>query len=238
MAAVRHRENGFLPLPCPGQAEENYLDAAGADAGRCAGDRWGGGCQWHERWEESSSGPGGAAGAQSAHKGGAGPFRAPPPLWFGWPGGQRPPGRQTPPPPRAAGAFAAAKRQEKARPHALWGRAHETLSERGEATVSPPGQSPGPWPTGPGGGNRPPRATCPRASAAAVARLPTCAQHRRPRRANLRVAPPCAQHLKDLLGAGDDVVLGLAGKHVEEGGIACHPDDQIPVLFRMDLGVQ
>ena len=59
MAAVRHRENGFLPLPCPGQAEENYLDAAGADAGRCAGDRWGGGCQWHERWEESSSGPGG-----------------------------------------------------------------------------------------------------------------------------------------------------------------------------------
>ena len=55
---------------------------------------------------------------------------------------------------------------------------------------------------------------------------------------NLRVAPPCAQHLKDLLGAGDDVVLGLAGKHVEEGGIACHPDDQIPVLFRMDLGVQ
>ena len=57
MAAVRHRENGFLPLPCPGQAEENYLDAAGADAGRCAGDRWGGGCQWHERWEESSSGP-------------------------------------------------------------------------------------------------------------------------------------------------------------------------------------
>ena len=166
MAAVRHRENGFLPLPCPGQAEENYLDAAGADAGRCAGDRWGGGCQWHERWEESSSGPGGAA------------------------------------------------------------------------TVSPPGQSPGPWPTGPGGGNRPPRATCTRASAAAVARLPTCAQHRRPRRANLRVAPPCAQHLKDLLGAGDDVVLGLAGKHVEEGGIACHPDDQIPVLFRMDLGVQ
>ena len=182
--------------------------------------------------------PGGAAGAQSAHKGGAGPFRAPPPLWFGWPGGQRPPGRQTPPPPRAAGAFAAAKRPQKARPHALWGRAHETLSERGEATVSPPGQSPGPWPTGPGGGNRPPRATCPRASAAAVARLPTCAQHRRPRRANLRVAPPCAQHLKDLLGAGDDVVLGLAGKHVEEGGIACHPDDQIPVLFRMDLGVQ
>ena len=44
--------------------------------------------------------------------------------------------------------------------------------------------------------------------------------------------------LEDLLGAGDDVVLGLAGKHVEEGGIACHPDDQIPVLFRMDLGVQ
>ena len=62
MAAVRHRENGFLPLPCPGQAEENYLDAAGADAGRCAGDRWGGGCQWHERWEESSSRPGGGGG--------------------------------------------------------------------------------------------------------------------------------------------------------------------------------
>ena len=66
---------------------------------------------------------------------------------------------------------------------------------------------------------------------------------------NLRAAPPPAQGqparstaaragLKDLLGAGDDVVLGLAGKHVEEGGIACHPDDQIPVLFRMDLGVQ
>ena len=53
-------------------------------------------------------------------KWGRGPFGPRPPLWFGWPGGQRPPGRQTPPPPRAAGAFAAAKRQEKARPHALW----------------------------------------------------------------------------------------------------------------------
>ena len=39
---------------------------------------------------------GGAAGARSAHKGGG----LGPRLWFGWPGGQRPPGRQTPPPPR------------------------------------------------------------------------------------------------------------------------------------------
>ena len=38
---------------------------------------------------------GGAAGARSAHKGGG----LGPRLWFGWPGGQRPPGRQTPPPP-------------------------------------------------------------------------------------------------------------------------------------------
>ena len=38
---------------------------------------------------------GGAAGARSAHKGGGLGSR----LWFGWPGGQRPPGRQTPPPP-------------------------------------------------------------------------------------------------------------------------------------------
>ena len=90
MAAVRHRENGFLPLPCPGQAEENYLDAAGADAGRCAGDRWGGGCQWHERWEESSSGPGGAAGAQSAHKGGRGPLGPRPPFGLAGPGAKGP----------------------------------------------------------------------------------------------------------------------------------------------------
>ena len=38
---------------------------------------------------------GGAAGARSAHKARAGR----PLLWFGWPGGRRPPGRQTPPPP-------------------------------------------------------------------------------------------------------------------------------------------
>ena len=38
------------------------------------------------------------------------------------------------------------------------GMARETLSERGAATVSPPGQSPGPWPTGPGGRSVPPRA--------------------------------------------------------------------------------
>ena len=101
-----------------------------------------------------------------------------------------------------------------------------------------PRAKPGPMAYGPGRWKPPAAGCCRKPPSAAVARLPTCAQHRRPRRANLRVAPPCAQHLKDLLGAGDDVVLGLAGKHVEEGGIACHPDDQIPVLFRMDLGVQ
>ncbi len=47
--------------------------------------------------------PGGGGGRAKRAQRGAGPFRAPPPLWFGWPGGQRPPGRQTPPPPRAAG---------------------------------------------------------------------------------------------------------------------------------------
>ena len=39
---------------------------------------------------------GGAAGAGSAHKGGG----LGPRLWFGWPGGQKPPRRQTPPPPQ------------------------------------------------------------------------------------------------------------------------------------------
>ena len=43
---------------------------------------------------------GGAAGARSAHKARAGRPKGPLPLlWFGWPGGRRPPGRQTPPPP-------------------------------------------------------------------------------------------------------------------------------------------
>ena len=44
---------------------------------------------------------GGAAGARSAHKGGG----LGPRLWFGWPGGQRPPGRQTPPPPQDPGGL-------------------------------------------------------------------------------------------------------------------------------------
>ena len=109
---------------------------------------------------------------------------------------------------------------------------------RGGGNGFAPRAKPGPMAYGPGRLKPPAAGCCRKPPSATVARLPTCAQHRRPRRANLRVAPPCAQHLKDLLGAGDDVVLGLAGKHVEEGGIACHPDDQIPVLFRMDLGVQ
>ena len=92
---------------------------------------------------------------------------------------------------------------------------------KGRGNGFAPRAKPGPMAYGPGRLKPPAAGCCPRASAATVTRLPTC-----------------AQHLKDLLGAGDDVVLGLAGKHVEEGGIACHPDDQIPVLFRMDLGVQ
>ena len=109
---------------------------------------------------------------------------------------------------------------------------------KGRGNGFAPGAKPGPMAYGPGRWKPP-----------AAGYLPQGVRSRCCAPTNLRAAPPPAQGqparstaaragLEDLLGAGDDVVLGLAGKHVEEGGIACHPDDQIPVLFRMDLGVQ
>ena len=59
-------------------------------------------------------------------------------------GGRSPPAAAPPPlrfPPTP-------KRQRKARPHALWGRAHETLSGRVAATVPPPWAKPLPMPYG------------------------------------------------------------------------------------------
>ena len=49
---------------------------------------------------------------------------------------------------------------------------------------------------------------------------------------------PGALLLQGLFGAGDDVVLSLAGQHVKEGAVARHPDNQVPVVLRVDLGVQ
>ena len=40
-----------------------------------------------------------------------------------------------------------------------------------------------------------------------------------------------------LLGALDDVVLRLFGKHIEESAVACDTDDQILVILRVALRV-
>lgn len=42
--------------------------------------------------------------------------------------------------------------------------------------------------------------------------------------------------LQALLGTGDEVVLSGLRQHVEEGAVARHADDQVPLSFRMDLG--
>ena len=93
-------------------------------------------------------------------------------------GGLRPPAAAPP----GAGIFTNGKKgSEKARPHDLWGRAHETLAGRYAATAPRLGQSRCPRPTGSGGLNRPAAGYEPRATAPAVARRSPCAQHRRGR---------------------------------------------------------
>ena len=78
------------------------------------------------------------------------------------------------------------KGNEKARPHNLWGLAHETMAGRSTATAPPLGQSRCPCPTGSGGFIRLPRA-------AAVGRpRPLVRDDRRARSTAVRVAPPCA----------------------------------------------
>ena len=69
---------------------------------------------------------------------------------------------ELPPPP---------KRQRKARPHALWGRAHQTMVGRGAATIPPPGAKPLPMPYGQRRHSPPAAGRCPRATPPAVARL-------------------------------------------------------------------
>ena len=73
---------------------------------------------------------------------------------------------ELPPPP---------KRQRKARPHALWGRAHQSMVGRGAATIPPPGAKPLPMPYGQRRHSSPAAGRCPRATPPAVARRPPCA---------------------------------------------------------------
>ena len=82
----------------------------------------------------------------------------------GWASPTRRPGAlpSLPPPP---------KRQRKARPHALWGRAHQTMVGRGAATIPPPGAKPLPMPYGQRRHSPPAAGRCPRATPPAVARL-------------------------------------------------------------------
>ena len=131
-------------------------------------------------------------------------------LFFG--PGPSAPARKTPPPPPAyredcpgparSGRFASSRRpplrqsflqrqkgKGKARPHDLWGLAHETLSGKGTATTPPLGQSPGPRYPGPGGFIRTAAGYYRKPPAAVVARLSPCAQHRRGRSTAVGVAP-------------------------------------------------
>ena len=79
--------------------------------------------------------------------------------------------RRRPRPPGRLSFHRRQKGQRKARPHALWGRAHQSMVGRGAATAPPPGAKPLPMPYGqrrhsPLAAGRRPRATPP-----AVARL-------------------------------------------------------------------
>ena len=100
--------------------------------------------------------------------------------------------RVQPPPPLRQSFLQRQKGKGKARPHDLWGLAHETLSGRGTATAPPLGQSPGPRYPGPGGFIRTAAGYYRKPPAAVVARLSPCAQHRRARSTAVGVAPPWA----------------------------------------------
>ena len=93
-----------------------------------------------------------------------GPAAGQSPAAGGWAKPTRRPGAlpSLPPPP---------KRQRKARPHALWGRAHQTMVGRGAATIPPPGAKPLPMPYGQRRHSPPAAGRCPRAIPPAVARL-------------------------------------------------------------------
>ncbi len=97
--------------------------------------------------------------------------------------------RVQPPPPLRQSFLQRQKGNGKARPHDLWGLAHETLSGRGTATAPPLGQSPGPRARGPGGFIRTAAGYYRKPPAAVVARLSPCAQHRRGRSTAGGVAP-------------------------------------------------
>ena len=97
--------------------------------------------------------------------------------------------RVQPPPPLRQSFLQRQKGKGKARPHDLWGLAHETLSGRGGATTPPLGQSPGPRYPGPGGFIRTAAGYYRKPPAAVVARLSPCAQHRRGRSTAGGVAP-------------------------------------------------
>ena len=144
MAAVRHRESSFLPLPCPGQAEENYLDAAGADAGRCAGDRWERRLSMARKVGEAPAARG-AAGAQKRAQGGRA-FRAPPP--FNLARGPKAPGRQTPQS-RAAGALPPPKAGKSPAPRSMGPGARNAV-RKGRGNGFAPRAKPGPMAYGPG----------------------------------------------------------------------------------------
>jgi len=50
-----------------------------------------------------------------------------------------------------------------------------------------------------------------------------------------RPAKWCSERLLSPL---DDVVLRSLGQHREESAVSGYPDDQVPVLVRVDLGIQ
>ena len=86
--------------------------------------------------------------------------------------------RVQPPPPLRQSFLQRQKGKGKARPHDLWGLAHETLSGRGTATTPPLGQSPGPRYPGPGGFIRTAAGYNPLTTSPACARRSPWAQHR------------------------------------------------------------
>ena len=86
--------------------------------------------------------------------------------------------RALPPPPLRQSFLQRQKGKGKARPHDLWGLAHETLSGRGTATAPPLGQSPGPRYPGPGGFIRTAAGYNPLTTSPACARRSPWAQHR------------------------------------------------------------
>ncbi len=124
---------------------------------------------------------GGGGGALRARKAGPG-LRPRPGLWFGWPGGQRPPGRQTPPPPPGRWSFCRRQKAAKSPAPRSMGPGARNAVRKGRGNGFAPRAKPGPMAYGPGRW-RPP----------AAGYLPQGVRSRCCAPTNLRAAPPPAQ---------------------------------------------